>query len=142
MTVLLLAVAACKKPPPPPPPAIVEVRVLNRTPPEEGPALDLAALSGVAARAVGEASGLRVVDGGVGGERLRLRVELRLDSAVDEAAQKGVMRAFVQARLVPVDGTAGALAFEQAAVAERVYLLKEVPNRDAAFRAHAERAVA
>src|SRR5207249_7198573 len=111
------ALAGCKKKPEAPaPPEVIEVRVLDRTPPEL-PAPDLAALTQVAARVIG-ASGLRVVDGGAQNP-LRLRIEVRLEGI--EEGDKGLLRAYVLAKLSPVGGAPGALAFEQGAVAERMY---------------------
>src|SRR4051812_18926432 len=94
---LVACISGCKKAPPPAPvPAVIEVRVLDRTPSEEAarlPPLDVDGLTTVAASAIGGASGLPVVDGGVGAGRMRLRVEVRLDGAEDAAGGKGVMRA-------------------------------------------------
>jgi hypothetical protein len=137
----VLLAAACKPKAPPPPsiiPGVVEVRVTSRTPDEAGlPPLDLAELTATAARTIG-ASGLPVVDGGVGPGKLKLRVEVRLDGAEDAASGKGVMRAFVVAKLTPVGE---GLPFEQAAVAERMYEIKTRGDATAAWRAHAHRAV-
>jgi hypothetical protein len=118
----------------PPAPQVIEVRVVDRTPPELPPP-DVRALERAAAKVVGE-SGMPVVDGGAAAA-FKLRVEVRLDGA--EVGNKGVMRAFVVARLLPVGAPPGALSFEQAAVAEREYA--SLPDRAAAFRAHAQRAV-
>ena len=134
---LLVVLGGCKqKPQAPPTPMVVEVRVLDRTPPEL-PALDPAALTRAAAKVIGE-SGLPVVDGGTGAP-FKLRVEVRLDGA--EEGEKGVMRAFVLAKLTPVNAPPGALGFEQGGVAERVYEKAKLGDRDAAFRTHAARAV-
>jgi HEAT repeats len=135
-SLFVAALAGCKpKPPPAPPrPEVVEVRVVDRTP-KELPAPDIDALTRAAAKVIG-ASGMPVVDGGAGAP-FKLRVEVRLDGA--EVPGKGVMRAFVVARLLPVGAAPGALSFEQAAVAEREY--EQLPDRAAAFRAHAQRAV-
>jgi HEAT repeats/Peptidase S24-like len=143
---LLLAlvgvVAGCKKAPPPPAaPVVVDVRVEDRTPQTgELPRADVAALAKKAAEAIG-ASGLPVVDGGAGGASFKLRVQVRLDGGEDAAAKKGVLRAFVEAKLVPVGAAPDALGFEQAAVAEHTYNVGELGDREVAFRAHALRAV-
>jgi hypothetical protein len=127
----------CKhKPEAPAPPLVIEVRVVDKTPPEL-PRPDLAALTRAAARVIGD-SGLPVVDGGAQNP-FRLRVEVRLDGV--EEGDKGLLRAYVIAKLSPVGGPAGALSFEQGAVAERVYERAKLGDRAAAFRAHAERAV-
>jgi hypothetical protein len=134
---VITALAGCKhKPAAPLRNEIVEVRVVDRTP-EGLPAPDTAALTQAAARVIGE-SGMPVVDGGAGAP-FKLRVEVRLDGA--EEGERGVLRAFVIARILPVGGPPGALSFEQAAVAERVYDKKALGDRDAAFAAHARRAV-
>jgi hypothetical protein len=135
--------ASCKRAPAPPPlgpPEIVEVRVVDRTPAGRAP-LDTEALGRRAAEALARSSGLRVVDGGsaTARARYRLRLEVRLDGAEDAQSKKGVMRAFVDARLVPIgDG----LPFEQSGMAERVYDLSQGGDAQARWRAHAERAVA
>jgi hypothetical protein len=130
----------CPRARPAPRPAVVEVRVVDRTPDEPGapPRLDVRALGVRAAAAIRASSGLPVVDGGVGAG-YRLRVEVRLDGAEDAASDRGVMRAFVQARATPLEPNG--LTFEQAAVAERVYTLKERGALAEAWRAHAARAV-
>jgi hypothetical protein len=141
LTLLVLVVGGCKKPAPPPAPEVVELRVVDRTPAAAQLAFaDVPALTRAAAQIIGQ-SGLPVVDGGVNPSALKLRVELRLDGAEDADAKKGVMRAFVEAKLTPVSGPPDALSFEQAAVAERVYDLDKLGDRGAAFRAHAQRAV-
>lgn len=138
--------AACKRgTPAPPPPRIVEVRVIDGTPKEEQQPLDLAALTEKARVTIGRASGMAVTDGGpqAAGPRYKLRVEVRTEGAEDDKSGKGVMRALVQARLSPVGAEIGALSFEQSAVAERVYALKDKDPSDphAAWRAHTLRAV-
>jgi hypothetical protein len=137
---LVIALSACRRAPPPPgPPELVEVRVVNRTPPGVGAPLDEALLGARAADALGRSSGMRVVDGGSPSARARwrLRVEVRLDGAEDAESKKGIARAFVSARLSPDGASPGELSFEQAAVAERVYDLGTPLD----WRAHAVRAV-
>jgi hypothetical protein len=138
---VVTVVAGCKKPPPPPAaPVVVEVRVEDRTPATgELPRADVSALTKKAAEVM-SASGLAVVDGGAG-PTFRLRVQVRLDGAEDAAAKKGVLRAFVEAKLQPVGAAPDALGFEQAAVAEHTYTVGELGDREAAFRAHALHAV-
>jgi hypothetical protein len=145
---VLAGAAACKRKPAaaapsPGPPEVVEVKVVDRTPPSVGAALDADVLSARAAAALARSSGLHVLaDGGAAdAARLKLRVEIRLDGAEDQESGKGILRAFVTARLVPVGAPIGALTFEQEAVAEREYALKERGDARQAWRAHAERAV-
>ncbi len=141
--------AACKKPaPPPPPPEVAEVRVDYKGADLPGaPKLDLAALTAAARQAIASSSGVPVrEDGGVDGarpdprqRRYRLRVELEIGAAEDARAKHGNLRALVSARLSPIGGDVGALAFEQTALAERGY----VPGKpgEPAWQAHAERAI-
>jgi hypothetical protein len=131
---VVAALAGCKPKPAVSRPEVIEVKVIDRTP-QAMPTPDVAALTRAAARAIGE-TGLPVVDGG-SGAAFKLRVEVRLDGGEDPISHKGVLRAFVVAKLQPV--AAGALSFEQAGVAEREY--QDLPDRAAAFRAHAQRAV-
>jgi hypothetical protein len=135
---IIAAFVGCKPKPAVTRPEVVEVKVVDRTPPEL-PAPDVAALTRAAAKVIGE-SGLPVVDGGAGAP-FKLRVEVRLDGGEDPISHKGVLRAFVVAKLQPVGS--GALSFEQAGVAEREYQSLPRPRDDlaAAFRAHAQRAV-
>jgi len=139
--VLVLA-ASCKRAPSvPPPPEVVEVRVIDRTPPGAGPApLDTKALTRRAAEVLSKGSGLRITDGGTTGRRYRLKVELRMEGAEAPSSGKGVLRAFVSARLVPVSAEE-LLPVEQVAVAERVYDLKPAQDKGAMWRDHAGRAV-
>ena len=64
LTVSLLAGAGCKHQRPAPP-EIVEVRVLNCTPAAARVGFETSAVAAAAARAIGQASGLAVTDGGV-----------------------------------------------------------------------------
>jgi hypothetical protein len=121
LVIAALVLVGCKKPPaaPPPPPQIVEVRVYDRTPDPDHPQLDLAALTLRAGDVVGKSSGLRVTDGGVPETRkYRLRVEVRTEGA--EHQGKALLRALVEAKLLPLGEGPGALSFEQTAVAERI----------------------
>jgi hypothetical protein len=130
-----------------PPPEVAEVRVLYKGADVEGaPALDQAKLAEVARAAIGAASGLPLrLDGGVDGardprqRRYRLKVQLEIGAAEDRQAGKGNIRALVEARLSPIGADAGALSFEQTALAERAY----VPGKpgEPAWQAHAERAI-
>jgi hypothetical protein len=137
---IVALVGGCRRSTPAPIPEVVEVRVVDRTPTGDPalPPVDVAALTARAAAGIRASSGLPVVDGGAGPAKLRLRVEVRLDGAEDAAAGKGVMRAFVRAKLLPFD--VGALSFDEEAMAERTYELKKRPDA-AAWRAHAEHAV-
>jgi hypothetical protein len=142
---LALAAVGChKKPPPPvPPPEIVEVRVVDRGDGELP--VDLSALTAAAGDAIAQSSGLPLrLDGGAAApdprqHRYRLRVEVRLDGAEEPSTKKGIMRAFVLARLQPVGADVGALSFEQQAVAERIYTIGKAG--EPAWAAHAARAV-
>src|SRR5438094_70149 len=122
---LAVSAAGCKKSTPPPagPPEVVDVAVVDRTAQPDQVGLDLAALTARAADTIGKAGGMHVSDGGAEASkrRYKLRVEVRTEGAEDAAAKKGVMRALVTARLVPVGAEVGALSFEQTAVGEHVY---------------------
>src|SRR5690242_12265050 len=121
LVIAALVLVGCKKPPagPPPPPQIVEVRVVDRTPDPERPQLDLSALTRRAGDVIGKSSGLRVTDGGVPEMRkYRLKVDVRTEGA--EHQGKALMRALVEAKLVPIGELPSALSFEQTAVAERI----------------------
>jgi HEAT repeats len=136
--------AACKRTPPPGP-AIVEVRVVDRTPKDDRLALDLRALEARARTAIARASGYDAPDGGAaacdGARRCyKLRVELRTEGAEDRSAGKGVLRAMVHAELSAL-GDVSARAIDQAAVGEREYEVAKLGDRTAAWRAHVERAV-
>jgi hypothetical protein len=121
-------------------PAIVEVRVIDRGV-GEGPPLDVAALTARAADAIAKASGLPVTDGGVAaGKRYKLLVEVRAVGSEDPGSTKGVLHAYVNARLSPV-GELGGLSFEQSAVAEKSYDVRAMFDLAAAWRAHSLRAV-
>ena len=122
--VALVALAGCKRTPPPGP-AVIEVRVVDRTPKDDRVVLDLHALEARARTAIARASGYDAPDGGVaaceGGRRCyKLRVEVRTEGAEDRAAGKGVLRAMVHAELTPL-GDAAARTIDQAAVGEREY---------------------
>jgi hypothetical protein len=143
---IALGVLGCpKRPAAPPAPEIGEVHVSYRM--EEGdepPALDVAALTAAARAAIAQSSGMPVrEDGGVDAEtharRYKLRVEVRLAGGEDKKEHKGVMHALVEARLRPVGGEPGALAFEQSAVAERVYPLGKAG--EPAWQVHVEHAI-
>lgn len=145
---LLVAVAllgGCRRAPALPPPGqVIEVKVVDRTPPAASPAhLDAGELARRAARVLSHTGGLTVTDGGAsraGGPRYRLLVEIRLEGAEEPSEGKGIMRAYVAARLQPVRAEPGAASFDQAAVAERIYQL-ETEGGELKWRAHAERAV-
>ena len=137
----------------PEPPEIVEVQVVDRTPEAERVGLDLDALKRRAAKAAQAASGVRVTDGSAAssGTRYKLRVELRTEGAEEPKEKKGLLRAFVTARLAPLGADPGALSFEQDSVAERVYdlgrpigdagLPTTAEARASAWRTHVDRAV-
>jgi hypothetical protein len=117
----------------------VEVKVYDRTPDPERPQLDLAALTLRAGEVVGKASGLRVTDGGVAEARkYRLRVEVRTEGAEHDG--KALVRAMVDAKLLPVGEGPGALTFEQTAVAERVVEVGK-PPKPLPWNEHVGRAV-
>jgi HEAT repeats len=140
-----LACAGCPKRPAPPPPAprLVEIRVVDRTPADDRPApVDVAALSARAADALRPAIPVATGPGAEPahpGIDYRLKIDVRLEGA--EADGKGVMRAFVEARLTRPGGPPGDAPIEDQALAERIYKQGEFPNRNEAFRAHLERAV-
>ncbi len=139
---LFLIFIGCKPKvvPAPPPPRIVEVRVVDRTPAEEGSALDTHALEARAAKVIAETSGLPVADGGVAGAvAFKLRVELRVQPGEDEK-HKRMMRALVTVKLSPQEG-AGLLAYDQTAVAERELDAKGDGGVAGAAQALAERAM-
>jgi hypothetical protein len=140
---LVASTPGCKRAAPPPraalPPEVVEVRVTDRTPPEEQAGLDLQALRARAVGAIAQASRVRVTDGGVGGgPRYRLRVEVRTEQAKAPGSAARVQRALVAARLEPVQADPGALVFEQDGVAERELAPSAGPGE---VRATMERAV-
>jgi hypothetical protein len=138
----LALVAGCKpKAPPAPPPArVVEVRVVDRSPPGSV-ALDPEAIRGKAAKAIAESSGLAVTDGGVpGGAAFKLRIEVLVQPGEDPAQKRPMMRALVTVRLAPQEGV-GLLAYDQTAVAEGGLDAKGDGGVPAAAQALAERAV-
>lgn len=123
-----LSAPGCKHTPAaPPPPEIAEVRVVYKDADVAGaPKLDVAALTAAARAAITSSSGVPVrEDGGVDStrpRRYRLRVELEIGAAEDLAANKGNLRALVNARLSPISSDPSALSFEQSALAEHAYV--------------------
>lgn len=146
LAVLVLFGAVSCKPKLPAPPAIVEVRVLDRTPEGARVGLDVGQVAGVAARTMTQASGLVVTDGGVvpagrtPGARYRLVVEVRTEDARNPAGG-GTLRAMVSERLEPLDAPLGADSFEESALGEHAYAQKTDGDGRAAWQAHVERTV-
>jgi HEAT repeat protein len=144
--VVVVTLVGCKgKTTSPPPPEVSEVRIVYRGQETAGaPKLDQARLTQVARTAITSGGGLPVrEDGGAGAAdkrpRYKLRVELEIGAAEDESSQRGNLRALVMARLSPIGAAAGALSFEQTALAEREFVVG-APG-EPAWQAHAERAV-
>lgn len=118
----------------------MEIRVVDRTAADARPApVDARALETRVADALRAAIPIAPGAAATDGIDYRLKVEVRLEGA--EVEDKGVMRAFVDARLSRVGGAAGDAPIADQAMAERIYKKGELVDRDAAFRAHLERAV-
>jgi hypothetical protein len=140
--IALLAGAGCKHPRPAPP-AIVEVRVLDRTPAQARIGFQTAPVAAAAARAIGQASGIAITDGGVPpgrtpGPRYKLVVEVRTEDSEDPTGH-GTMRAMVSERLDPVDAPIGTDGFEESALGEHNYDKKTRGDAKAAWQAHVVR---
>jgi hypothetical protein len=149
LALLLCAASACHpKAVPEPRARVVEIRVVDRTGEAERPAaLDAARLERVAADELRASSGLPIElhdDPSLGGPRYRLRVEVRLEEV--RADKRGLMRAYVTARLAPLSGATspsmpGPVSYDQAAVAEHEFDTDARTDAPAAWAAHQERAV-
>jgi hypothetical protein len=144
------ALSACKRPAPTAArPRVVEVRIVDRTPDGARPAqVDAAVLGRAAAAAITETGGLPVLpaagvadDTNAPGARYRLKVDVRLEEVRDDRANKGVMRAYVEAKLSPIGEGQGAGGYAQAAAAEREFDPATRGDAQAAWATHTERAV-
>jgi hypothetical protein len=128
--VLLFGTMACRQTPPAP--RIVEVQVIDRTPPDARMGeFDATALEARAREDISRSSGLLVGDNmAQGGWGYRLRLEIRREAISDPQVKEALLRAYVTAHLSPIGAPVGTQAFDQAAAAERKIDIARLGDRN------------